>query len=425
MSDIQIGKAPDRVAVLPFYAASALAFLLLSGLLLSGAFVLQGHFFHPYILAVVHACALGWGTMVIFGAAYQLLPVIFERELYSARLAWISFVFLTAGAVVLIFAFWNFLMGWFLISGGLLVLVAALLFLANAVGTAGKRSRYAIQKVFILSAATWLCCTVLIGTLLAIHFRYPFIPKNHMEILKLHAHAGLAGWFLQLIMGVSVKLVPMFLLGKSEKERLLRSAFGLINSGLILFLVDGYVNGTSFRYLIYAAWIAGGITCWLVYLADVYRHRVKKKVDYAMRHTLVSLICLLIAVALLPAVYLSVSAKWAVIYGLFLFVGWISSIILGMTFKTLPFIVWNNHYKKLNGVAKVPLPRQLYSEKLFRIQFYLFISALYITALSLILNSLLFLRAGLVFLVLVALLYNINVFRILLHKTKPWPLISV
>ena len=147
--------------------------------------------------------------------------------------------------------------------------------------------------------------------------------------------------------------------------------------------------------------------------------------DFPMRHTLVSFISLLTAIILLPVLYISVQAKWAIIYGLFLFLGWISSIVLGMTFKTLPFIVWNNRYKQLNGIVKIPLPKQLYSETLLRFQFWLFVAALYITALSLFFDNLLTLKAGLLLFMLVALLYNINVFKILVHKTKSWRSISI
>jgi hypothetical protein len=36
-------------------------------------------------------------------------------------------------------------------------------------------------------------------------------------------------------------------------------------------------------------------------------------------------------------------------YGFVIFFGWITAIILGMTFKTLPFIIWNRTYHRLAG----------------------------------------------------------------------------
>jgi hypothetical protein len=161
-----------------------------------------------------------------------------------------------------------------------------------------------------------------------------------------------------------------------------------------------------------------GIVLWFWYLYDVYQHRIKKAIDFSMRHTFVSLVSLLISIALLPLIYFSPEYKWAILYGVFLFLGWISAIILGMTFKTLPFIVWNGHYKKLNGKVKIPLPKQLYNEKLLQYQFWVFLAALYILALSILFQQPVALRVSLFLWMALAGMYCFNVFKVLLHKTK-------
>jgi hypothetical protein len=48
-------------------------------------------------------------------------------------------------------------------------------------------------------------------------------------------------------------------------------------------------------------------------------------------------------------------------YGFIIFFGWITAIILGMTFKTLPFIVWNKVYHQQAGKGKTPNPKDLFS----------------------------------------------------------------
>jgi len=82
---------------------------------------------------------------------------------------------------------------------------------------------------------------------------------------------GLVGWFLQLNIGVSAKLIPMFLLGKSNKNYLLRGAFILINGGMILFLIDGFFWSVATRALLYLAIVLMGIVFWLFYQRDVYK----------------------------------------------------------------------------------------------------------------------------------------------------------
>ena len=102
----------------------------------------------------------------------------------------------------------------------------------------------------------------------------------------------------------------------------------------------------------------------------------------------------------------------------YFFLGCITNIILGMTFKTLPFIVWNDHYKMLSGKVKVPLPKQLYNEKLLPWQFRSTIAALVSLSVGIIFQQLCIIQIALGLWIVVAVLYNWNVFKVLMHKTN-------
>lgn len=416
MTQISIGKAPGNRAVLPFYATGAVMFFVLCVLMVFSPESFTRHYFTPHLLTIVHVAALGWGTMIIFGAAHQLLPVICEQDLYSEKMAAFVWYTLTFGMILLTTNFWNLTVGWVMIAGGSLIVISAALYLFNVLKTSRIFNKYSVQKLFLVSSAIWLLFTVIVGLLLAINLKFSFFKQSHLEILKLHSHAGIAGWFLQLITGVSSKLVPMFLLGKSKKDYLLNWAFIFQNLGLILFLVDGYFIGVSVRVLIYAAIVLIGVVFWLLYLYDNFKNRLRKRVELLMKHAFLSFLAVVISILLLPAVYFSNGYRWTMLYGTLLFMGWITSIILGKTFKTLPFIIWNDHYKNLSGKVKVPLPKDLYSEKLTVWQFRIFIAAFLVFALGIILQQVIIIRIGAILWVAVAVLYNVNVFKLILHK---------
>ena len=137
-----------------------------------------------------------------------------------------------------------------------------------------------------------------------------------------------------------------------------------------------------------------------------------------MKHAFLSFLALVISILLLPAVYFSSGYRFAMLYGTLLFMGWITSIILGKTFKTLPFIIWNDHYKNLSGKRKVPLPKDLYSEQITIWQFRIFIAAFLVFALGIIIQKVMIIRIGAVLWLIVAVLYNINVFKLMFHKRK-------
>lgn len=418
MADIAVHKAPKELAVVPFYATAALFFLLLCILLFLHASELTGQHFNPHILAIVHCASLGWGTMIIFGAAYQLLPVICERELFSHRLAFLSYILLTLGSCGLIHAFWTFSINGLLIASGSCVALSSYLYAINLYQTANSCNHSQVQQHFLLLSAFWLCLTTTLGLLLAINLQHNFIPRSHLDLLKLHAHAGLAGWLLQLVCGVGAKLFPMFLLGKSQKTKLLYASLILQNLGLILFLVDGYFNPHSLRIGLYAGIVALGFACWLYYIIEVYRHRARKKIDSLMKQAGSSLVCLILAFLSMPLLFLSAQTKWVSLYASLIFLGWLTGIILGKTFKTLPFIIWNKRYKDLNGSTKIPMPKQLYKEALLPYQYYLYLGAMLSLLMGLIIEQKLILQfSGLLWIAL-ALVYGYNVYHTIFHHPK-------
>ncbi|WP_298299457.1 hypothetical protein [Hydrotalea sp.] len=418
MADINIAKAPKSYAVLPFYAVGSLFFLTLSTLLVFSHQTLLTQFLHPHILAIVHATTLGWVTMVIFGASYQLLPVICERNLFSNILALVSFFGLLSGVILLIIAFWFFLTGFWMITGGTLVVLAAILYFINVTVTAKKCNKHAIQKCFMISAGFWLLVTTVMGLLIAIHLKYPLFNTNQLQLIALHAHVGFAGWFLQLITGVSSKLVPMFLLSRNKPEKYLQLAFLLQNTGLLIFFFAAIVglwnNIVWIGYLL----VIAGVVYWLLYIIAAFKSRIRKPLDFQMRFTFLSLIFLVLALFLLPFIMHSWPMPYIQLYGLLVLMGWLSGIILGQTFKTLPFIVWNYHYKSLNGRVRVPLPKQLYREILVKWNFYFFIAALMLMCAGLLLQVNMLFLVGSIFWLLIAIVFVWNVFDILLHKTK-------
>ncbi|TJZ54809.1 hypothetical protein FAZ15_15155 [Sphingobacterium olei] len=418
MADLFVHRAPKSLAVIPFYATAAVFFLGFSIMLFISSAELTGHHFHPHLLAIVHAVVLGWSTMIILGAVYQLLPVLCEGDLYSHRLAFTSYLFLLVGTILLVWCFWVFQAGPWLITAGTIVVLSTCLYLYNVCATVICSSKSTVYQYFIVSSAVWLLLTTVAGLLLAINLTYTFIPRNHMDMLKLHAHAGIVGWFLQLICGVSAKLVPMFLLGKSKRSWLLYLALILQNLGLVLFLFHAYfrqINGVVFIHILL---ISIGIILWGIYIAEAYIKRIRKKIDLLMKQTLLSFAFKPLAIGALLMTFVYADTKWVNLYGILIFLGWITGIIISKTFKTLPFIVWNNLYKDVHGNVQIPLPKNLYSQKLITYQSYLFVIAVGALCLGMVINLTWFLQIATALWVLLALLYCYNVATVIFHKSR-------
>src|SRR5690606_20764757 len=113
-----------------------------------------------------------------------------------------------------------------------------------------------------------------------------------------------------------------------------------------------------------------GTICWLIYLADTYQHRARKKVDVPMRHAAFSIGSKILAFGMIPVILLNPQTKWIALYGTLILLGWFTALIVVISFRTLRFILWNQRYNNLSGKLKIPTPKQLYSEEVVKIQYH-------------------------------------------------------
>jgi hypothetical protein len=422
MSGIKQNPGLYRIVV-THYIVAAFCFLILSVMMLFSVKAFTGHYFHPQILAITHMAALGWGTMIILGASYQLIPVVLETELYSQKLAWVCFGLFLPGLAALVYSFWVFVPGIHMQCGAVLLLASVLLFTVNMYLTAKKKKQQTIQEDFIFSACVCLCFTVALGAALVFNFTVPIFPQDQLHFLKLHAHLGLIGWFLLMLIGVSSKLVPMFLVSSYQKTGLLMVSYYLIVIALLLFLVDSYLFGLSFRtYLIFTLG-AIGISCYFVFILKCLRYRLRKHIDLPMLNSFLSFILLKIAILTVPfIIYFHLknnpaTIRFSMVYGEFMLMGWITALILGQTFKTLPFIVWVKHYEHLTGKFKTPMPADLFADNLLKAQTisYIIFCVTFMPGCYFMVIPLIY--AGIAALMVTAIMYVSNVFIVLFHKT--------
>lgn len=412
-------KTTSYKVVLPFYIFGALSFLLACVLLLINTGVVHQHYFQPQTLAITHLMALGWGTMIILGASHQLLPVLIEGKLDSESLAYLSFIFAAIGIPFLVTGFYLFNTGFILQTGAVLINMAVACYFINVFTSIVESKKHDVYAWFIATASLWLFATVFFGLLLVFNFSRSLLPDNSLEYLSLHAHMGLAGWFLLLVIGVGSRLIPMFLISKYTNTTTLWWIFGLINSALCGFIVLKTLKVfpqfyyTPFLLLLIALVLFG------YFIFQAYKVRIRKKVDEQMKVSLLSvallflpLISLLLVIYFLPG---SERSNIVLLYGFCIFFGWITAIILGMTFKTLPFIVWNKVYHNRAG-GKTPAPKELFSEQLFNIMALLYLLGFVLFLVGIIFLNDILLKSGAASLLASAIFYVYNVTKTLFHK---------
>jgi hypothetical protein len=152
-----------------------------------------------------------------------------------------------------------------------------------------------------------------------------------------------------------------------------------------------------------------------------YQDRLRKKVDDQLKISLLSVLMML-----LPLIFLLIiislllfsleNSRLTLTYGFCIFFGWITAIILGMTFKTLPFILWNKTYHSKAGFGKTPNPRELFNNRIFKLMGIAYLSGFILFISGIVLANELLLKIAALLLVISAISYNGNVIKMVMHK---------
>ena len=399
--------------VWPFYAYASVAFLIACVLLGLNSSLLLGHYFQPALLAITHTVALAWGSMVIIGATLQLLPVLTGKAIEEIKLARLIFYLSGISIPFLINGFYHFVFDYLFFFAAILFIVG-IIFLVWVVFQNAKSSEI-MQVDYVLSASLYFLITVLLGFLLALNFSYSVLPESSLHYLKLHAHLGIVGWFLFLIIGVGSKLIPMFFISKYENQILLKYIYYILHLSMLIFILSQTFFIASILLYISIFGIIISILMFIYFIWKSFNQRIKKQIDLAMKAAPFSKLMLLIGICLLLFLIVKNDASIVVGYGFVVFFGWISLLILGMTFKTLPFIMWNDKFANSKDIKN---PKDLYSTVLLKILLWIYTIGVVFTLFGILLKLKLMLMLSTMLLCLGAFVYVVNVFKILFITPK-------
>ncbi len=210
----------------------------------------------------------------------------------------------------------------------------------------------------------------------------------------------------------------MFLLSHNQSKSPLKITLLFSNSALIF----GFCSIVLFsNYILIIAYISGVIALlpYLHFILFTYLKRIKKKVDIGMKKSLFSFIWIFIAILVSFQVFLNFFEinQWQIIlYITLLLLGFISSLIMGQTFKTLPFIIWLSNYKSSPSNLNKTLPKDLYSQTILTWQYFCYSIGFILISFGIFKLNKAILIIGFSLLLIAVLLYIINIFKIITRK---------
>ena len=178
MNQLATNNAPHSSVVVPHFIFGAFSLIVLSVMIVLADTNLLAAYFNSKLLAITHMAVLGWATMIVFGALYQLIPVVFETSLYSEKLAKVTFLFSAFSVLFLVYSFWVGAFATLLVYASVCMFVSLFLFVVNVLLSYKNSKQKNIKSKFIITAVLWLTVTELIGTLIAFNFRFNFFSDR-------------------------------------------------------------------------------------------------------------------------------------------------------------------------------------------------------------------------------------------------------
>ena len=380
---LSLQQAPPLSIPVSFFLTIPFGILAAALILMTSGITALGSPWAPQALALTHAGTLGILAMGMFGALYQMTPVIAGAPIPFTRIAHLVQVLMVVGLAGFI---WRLLggpeaaMSWAIMAFKL-VLPAFLLPLGWAFlrpATVNETVQGMRLAVLSLGAVT------LIGIMMAAGYAGDQFPQNRMLWIQIHLTLALLGWVGGLIMSVSWQVIPMFYLAPVMNKSTKRGLFGLLMLGVIL------PFAALFAELEPGGWLSPGkvaaigalpaaLAIWVLHPALLLKsmaQRKRKRSDASQLFWKTGLGTALLITPIAAAALWLPDPRWQVLFGWITIWGWAGMIMHGMLSRIVPFMVWFHRFSARVGLEPVPSMRGLLSQRQIQIGFMLHASSL-------------------------------------------------
>lgn len=363
----------------------------------------------PHTLIVVHMVAIGWLSLLMCGALFQFVPVLVAAPLRRDTLVLPVLALLTTGLLLLLAGFLQ-MAGTispgipFLALGGCALPAGFLLAGWIIAETLWHARPLTLPARFVAIGLACLLVVATLGSLFA-HFLSGMLPADWLatrrdSLVPLHAAIGIGGWLSFSAIGVSYRLLPMFMLAPDHERATSRGVL-FCGSAALLALAAGAPIELVLRpdaTLSFAAAGLAALAALSLYGADLvffYRNRKRRELELNIKAA-VGAFAALFASALLGIVLVASGTLeqhvGALVYLVFL--GWLTGLGLSQLYKIVPFLTWLECYGPVMGRRPTPRVQDLVAERRDRPWFALYFCGVFIATAALLAEQMPLYRLG-------------------------------
>ena len=368
---LSIDQAPPISAPLRFFLTAPL-FAIFAGFLIffSDASTLMSRYSLESIV-VTHAITIGFFGFIMLGALTQMLPVLAGAKIPKVKFATTySHLLLSFGAL---FMFLGLLqnnalftsVAFVALGSGFMMILIPIAFAIKGV------SNFTATVKSMANSIAFAFLIVFMGLFLLYSYISGNMSELHTTIANIHSVLAIFGFAGILIIGVSFQVLPMFYVAPKFKNFCKRRVIWFIPAGLLLWAALNIFDDT---YALLAKF-------WITLFFWAFATTVWKKLS-ARRRPISDVTVWYWRSA---SIFLTLGAflwifdeyfkhEYIVMVAILIGGGFIMSIMTGMLYKIVPFLVW--FHLNAMGYMSIPTMNEMINKKLAALQFILFIASL-------------------------------------------------
>jgi len=368
LNGLSIDQAPPISAPVRFFLTAPI-FGLIAGIIIlfSDSSALMNRYSLESI-AITHSITIGFLGFIMLGALTQMLPVLVGAKMPKVVfVAKYSFLLLTLGLIFMILSLLKHNDIYIYIS--MLSLGGGFFMMLGSMAIALKRVNNYTPTVKAIVTSIFFASTIIaMGLFLLYSYSGENISQYQIIVANIHSVWAIFGFGGILIIGVAFQVLPMFYVAPKFKSFCKKRVVWLISTGLVLWLILSIFQE---EYTLFAkAWIAlffwaFATTVWLK--LNKRRRPITDVTVWYWRNA--SIFLTLGAFLWIFDEYFK--HEYIVMVGILIGGGFIMSIMIGMLYKVVPFLVWFH----LNGMGYMTIPtmNEMINKNLSKLQFILFV----------------------------------------------------
>ena len=362
---LSFDRSPPLAAPLRFFL-TAPAFAIVAGLLVlsTGADGIASRW-TPAVLALTHLIAAGFMLQVMLGAMLQIMPVVAGANMARPlRVAFVVHAAITLGAFLLCAAFitfWPvlFKLAALFLGAGLLVFIVAAALALRGLG-AGNPTLTGLKH-----ALAGLTATLVMGLAMSASLGWS-LDLPLIQLADLHLGWGFVAWGTVLLAAVGYLVVPMFQLTPAYPGWFERwFSLSALAAAALWTIAEAFLWGGLATAL--AGLLVALAALFAVLTLKIQRRSKRARFDATQQLWRVAMISALAAAALWTASrLLPIVAEWAawpLACGVLVLFGAFMSVIVGMLYKIVPFLIWLHLQNRGQGRVAAPNMKKIIAER--------------------------------------------------------------